>query len=68
MVEYIMEPMATMIMEGTPYKEIAQAVGLSISTIKRIAATVKVRKKLPKPWDELGISKSTYYRRKKEIE
>ena len=55
-----------MVMEGQSYKEIAQAVGLSLSTIKRIAADVKIRKKPPKPWEELGISKATYYRRKKE--
>jgi predicted DNA-binding transcriptional regulator AlpA len=52
-----------MIMNGLPYKEIAQAVGLSISTIKKLAATVKIRKKRPKPWEKLGISKATYYRR-----
>lgn len=57
-----------MVMEGQSYKEIAQAVGLSLSTIKRIAADVKIRKKPPKPWDELGISKSTYYRKRKENE
>ena len=54
-----------MIMDGLPYKEIAQSVGLSLSAIKKLATTTTVRKKLPKPWDELGISKSTYYRRLK---
>jgi hypothetical protein len=49
------------------YDEIAERMGFSRNTIKNIAKTVD--KPLPesktKPWEAIGISQTTYYRRKK---
>ncbi len=52
--------------EGMTYKEISADTGLSVATISRLSKTVKQPKK-EKPWETLGISKSTYYRKKKSL-
>ena len=54
-----------MLSDGCSYKEIAKATGLSQSSIYRISTQIE-RPTNPKPWDELGISRATYYRRKKQ--
>lgn len=54
-----------MIAEGRTYKEIAQEVELSVSTIARIAAEIGTQRSKPKPWEALDISRATYYRKKK---
>lgn len=50
------------------YKEIAQKVGVSISTVSRISKSSDVKRKnlqKEKPWEALGISRATYYRKYK---
>ncbi len=53
--------------EGMTYKEISADTGLSIATISRLSKTVGTKTKKEKPWETLGISKSTYYRKKKSL-
>ena len=53
--------------EGMTYKEISADTGLSVATISRLSKTVKQKTKQEKPWKKLGISKSTYYRKKKSL-
>ena len=53
--------------EGMTYKEISADTGLSVATISRLSKTVKQKTKQEKPWEKLGISKSTYYRKKKSL-
>jgi hypothetical protein len=50
------------------YSDVVEATKFSIATVKRIAATVDkpASEAQQKPWEELGISRITYYRRKKE--
>lgn len=48
------------------YKEIAQKVGVSISTVSRILKSSDIRRQnlqKEKPWELLGISRATYYRK-----
>jgi predicted DNA-binding transcriptional regulator AlpA len=54
-----------MLLDGRSYKEIEEATGLSHSSIYRISAEIE-KSIAPKPWDELGISRATYYRRMKQ--
>ena len=54
-----------MLLDGRSYKEIEEATGLSHSSIYRISAQTQ-KPTNPKPWDELGISRATYYRRLKQ--
>lgn len=56
-----------LIKEGLTYKEISANTDLSIATISRLSKTVKQKPKNEKPWEALGISKSTYYRKKKSL-
>ena len=56
-----------LIKEGMTYKEISADTGLSVATISRLSKTVKQIPKKEKPWETLGISKSTYYRKKKSL-
>lgn len=51
--------------KGETYKTISEKVGLSSSTIYRIAKENGNKKAKEKPWEILGISKATYYRKKK---
>lgn len=54
---------------GVPYPTIAAELGISTKTVYRIIKKLYPNKKEnQKPWERLGISKSTYYRRKKESE
>jgi hypothetical protein len=58
----------TLLKKGYKYKDISSKTGLSISTISRIAkaeCSNKDDKTSSKPWEALGISRATYYRRKK---
>lgn len=50
---------------GESYKTISEKVGLSTSTIYRLAKENGNKKTEEKPWEILGISRATYYRRKK---
>lgn len=50
---------------GESYKTISEKVGLSTSTIYRLAKEIGNKKTEQKPWEILGISRATYYRRKK---
>ena len=50
---------------GESYKTISEKVGLSTSTIYRLAKENRNKKAEAKPWEILGISRATYYRRKK---
>ena len=54
-----------MLLDGCSYKEIEETTGLSHSSIYRISAQTE-KQTNPKPWDELGISRATYYRRLKQ--
>lgn len=54
-----------MLLDGRSYKEIEETTGLSHSSIYRISAQIE-KPTDPKPWDELGISRATYYRRMKQ--
>lgn len=54
-----------MLLDGCSYKEIEEATGLSHSSIYRISAATE-RPDTPKPWEALGISRATYYRRQKQ--
>ena len=56
-----------MLLDGCSYKEIEETTGLSHSSIYRISAQTE-KPTTPKPWDELGISRATYYRRLKQTE
>ena len=50
------------------YKEIAQKVEVSISTVSRIAKNSDIKRQnlqKEKPWEPLGISRATYYRKYK---
>ena len=52
--------------KGYAYKEIASKVGVSISTISRInkkVGGIKEKIKDIRPWEKLGISRATYYRK-----
>jgi DNA invertase Pin-like site-specific DNA recombinase len=51
---------------GETYKTISEKVGLSTSTIYRIAKENGNKKTEEKPWEQLNISRATYYRRKKQ--
>lgn len=53
--------------EGMTYKEISADTGLSVATISRLSKTLKQKPTKEKPWETLGISKSTYYRKKKSL-
>ena len=46
--------------------EIAAAVGVHVSYVKRIAARLKPPGDPAKPWEDLGISRRTWYRRMKQ--
>ena len=51
--------------QGLTLAKISDETGLSISTISRISSSLpKIIKR--KPWEELGMSKATYYRKKKK--
>jgi len=53
--------------KGIPFSEIAKQTNTSLSTIYRFAKkNTLIPPKAKKPWEELGISKSTYYRRKQK--
>lgn len=56
-----------MLLDGCSYKEIKETTGLSHSSIYRISAQTE-KPTTPKAWDELGISRATYYRRLKQTE
>ena len=56
-----------MLLDGCSYKEIEKTTGLSHSSIYRISAQTE-KPTTPKAWDELGISRATYYRRLKQTE
>lgn len=59
--------MKQLIKKGVPYPEIAKQTNTSLTTIYRFAKkNALTPPKSTKPWEELGISKSTYYRRKKK--
>ena len=50
------------------YKEISQKVGVSISTVSRISKSSDIKRQnlqKEKPWEALGISRATYYRKYK---
>lgn len=52
---------------GDTYQHIANEVGLSVSTIARLSAEIgHMKHPKEKPWEVLGISRATYYRRKKK--
>lgn len=53
--------------EGMTYKQISADTGLSVATISRLSKTLKQKPPKEKPWETLGISKSTYYRKKKSL-
>ena len=53
--------------EGMTYKKISADTGLSVATISRLSKTLKHKPPKEKPWETLGISKSTYYRKKKSL-
>lgn len=56
-----------LIQKGVAYPEIAKQTNTSLSTIYRFAKkNTLIPPKAKNPWEELGISKSTYYRRKKK--
>ena len=44
--------------------EIAAAVGVHVSYVKRIAARLKLPGKPSKPWEAAGVSRATWYRRR----
>lgn len=54
--------------QGMTYKQISERTGLSTSTIARLSAECGKRytKQSEKPWETLGISRATYYRRMKK--
>ena len=54
-----------MLAEGRSYKEVAEATGLSQSSIYRVSAQTD-KPAAQKEWEKLGISRATYYRRKKQ--
>lgn len=57
-----------MLNNGYKYSDISKATGLSISTISRLKKTLSPsaeKIKDTKPWEQLGISRATYYRHKK---
>lgn len=54
-----------MLAEGRSYKEVAEATGLSQSSIYRVSAQTD-KAAAQKEWEKLGISRATYYRRKKQ--
>ena len=51
--------------EGLTYKQISADTGLSLATISRLSKTTKPITPKEKPWETLGISRATYYRKKK---
>lgn len=57
-----------MLKNGETIHHTANTVGLSVSTIARISAEIGSKNKLEKPWEVLGISRATYYRKLKERE
>lgn len=56
-----------MLTEGMTYKQISADTGLSLATISRLSKTVEPRPPKEKPWKKLGISRATYYRKKKML-
>ena len=50
---------------GHKITDVAEETGLSISSVKKISASQNKNKPKEKPWELLGISRATYYRRKK---
>jgi hypothetical protein len=58
------------IKNGTSYKEIAKDMNVSVATVYRIADRNSLeppqKEKPAAPWEELGISRATYYRNKKK--
>lgn len=54
-----------MLAEGRSYKEVAEATGLSQSSIYRVSVQTD-KPAAQKEWEKLGISRATYYRRKKQ--
>lgn len=51
---------------GKTQKQVAEITGLSLSTVSRLSSQNKGSIHKEKPWEILGISRSTYYRHKKE--
>lgn len=49
---------------GCTHKQVAEQTGLSPSTVGRLSSSVTKHEQV-RPWEEFGISKATYYRRKK---
>lgn len=54
-----------MLSEGLTYKQISADTGLSLATISRLSKTKRPKPPKEKPWEQLGISRATYYRKKK---
>ena len=54
---------------GHTYQQIADTVGLSVSTIARLSIEMG-HSKTPKekPWESMGISRATYYRQNKKTD
>lgn len=50
--------------EGQTIKVVAEKTGLSVATVNRISAAISKNKSKKKKWEELGVSKATYYRHK----
>ena len=51
--------------EGMTFKGISAETGLSVATISRLSKENGLKLKKEKPWESLGMSKATYYRKKK---
>ena len=54
-----------LIKEGLTYKQISADTGLSLATISRLSKEHGLKPPKEKPWEILGISKATYYRKQK---
>lgn len=52
-----------LLQKGMTYKQISTETGLSVSTIYRLAKEVGTKNKKERPWEILGMSRATYYRK-----
>ena len=56
-----------LIKEGLTYKQISAETGLSLATISRLSKEIGTKAPKEKPWESLGISRATYYRKRKML-
>ncbi len=61
--EKVREAARTLLAAGNKIKDVAAETGLGYHAVAKLSSRMKLQKE--KPWESLGLSKSTYYRYKK---